>query len=74
MKAFTRRQIADWRAFEKVRQRGAWNMFSREAREAAGLRREECLFVMRHYTALKEAAAAALLVEIELRHALGEIE
>lgn len=71
---FTLRQIADWRSFEKIREGGRWNMFAPQAREAAGLRREECLFVMQHYAALKEAAAEALLVEIERRHALGEIE
>jgi hypothetical protein len=54
--AFSPRQVADWRAFEKVRVSGAWNMFSLEAREAAGLRREECLFVIQHYAALKAAA------------------
>jgi hypothetical protein len=57
MTKFTRRQLADWRAFEKVRRGGLWtDMFSLEAREAAGLRREECLFVIQHYAALKAAA------------------
>ena len=53
---FTTRQIADWRAFEKVGVRGAYNMFDARGREAAGLRREECLFVMQHYAGLKAAA------------------
>ena len=53
---FTTRQIADWRAFEKVGVRGAYNMFDARAREAVGLRREECLFVMQHYAGLKAAA------------------
>ena len=56
MNNFTPRQVADWRAFEKVRLRGTLSMFDRRARETAGLRREECLFVMQHYAGLKAAA------------------
>jgi hypothetical protein len=41
----------------KVRQGGRYNMSSREAREAAGLRREEWLFCMQHYAALEAAEA-----------------
>lgn len=71
---FTLRQLANWRAYEKQRLRGTFNMFSREAWASAGLRREEALFCMQHYTALAEAAAAALLADIERKTALGEIE
>jgi hypothetical protein len=56
---YTKRQIADWRSFEKVRASGRFNMFDTRAREAAGLRREECLFVMLHYASLKEIASNA---------------
>lgn len=59
MKNFDILQIADWRSFEKVRLSGRFNMFSREAREAAGLRREEWFFCMKHYAALKAAEAAS---------------
>ena len=72
--SFTKRQVADWRAYEKVRASGKWNMWDVAAQKASGLRRADYLFCIQHYTALKEAAAAQLLAEIERRHALGEIE
>jgi hypothetical protein len=55
---YTKRQIADWRAFEKVRQGGKYNMFDSRAREAAGLRADEYSFTMQNYEPLREAAAA----------------
>ncbi len=55
---FTQRDINAWRSYERVRQKGAYNMFDPKARAASRLSREEYAFCMRHYIALKEAAEA----------------
>ena len=54
--AYTEAQISDWKRYEKVRQSGRHNMFFPEARRATGLDAERYAFVMRHFSALKEAA------------------
>ena len=53
---YTKRQVADWRAYEKVRKGGQWNMWDEDAKRASGLRREDYLFVLRNYSELKELA------------------
>jgi len=53
---YTKNQINDYRAYEKVRKSGRYNMFSSQARTAAMLTKEEHLFVMENYSALKEAS------------------
>lgn len=53
---YTKRQIADWRAFEKVRRSGKFNMFHKHAHDAAGLRLDEVLFTMQHFAGLRDAA------------------
>lgn len=58
MSDFTERQIKAWRSYERVRQKGAYNMFDPRARAAARLSSEEYAFCMRHFSALKEAANA----------------
>lgn len=56
--AFTKEQIEAWRSYERVRQRGAYNMFDPRARKATRLSLEEYSFCMKHFNALKEAANA----------------
>jgi hypothetical protein len=58
MKKFTKKQIKDWKAYEKVRSGGRYNMFDPRAKIAAGLCREDYLFVMAHYEKLREQAKA----------------
>lgn len=55
---FTEIQIAAWRRYESVRQRGFCNMFDPAVQSLARLDRDEHMFCMRNYAALKEAAAA----------------
>jgi len=55
---FTKKQIRDWKAYEKVRSGGRYNMFDPRAKMAAGLSREDYLFVMSNYDKLKEQAEA----------------
>ena len=54
-KEFTKIQLADWRAYEKVRAGGRFNMFDPRARRATGLSDERYIFVMLNFLALKEA-------------------
>jgi len=55
---FTEQQIKDWRAYEKVRAGGRWNMFFPQARAATGLTSDEYSFVMDNFDALKKAAGS----------------
>lgn len=57
--AFTAKEIKDWRACERVRQGGRWNMYDPRARAATGLTREEYGFAMSNYSELKAAAESA---------------
>jgi hypothetical protein len=54
---FTRRQLANWRKYEAVRQSSRWNMWDVAALEESQLSRREYLFCLRNYEALKESAA-----------------
>jgi hypothetical protein len=63
---YTKNQINDYRAYEKVRKSGRYNMFSPQARTAAMLTKEEHLFVMENYSALKEASEATAADEMLL--------
>lgn len=56
MTTFTKEQIMHFNNFEEVRSEGQFNMFSRDAREAAGLSSFDYTFVMKNYPALKKAA------------------
>ena len=56
MTNYTKRQVADFRAYEKIRVGGKWNMWDVAAQRASGLRRDDYLFVMKHYSELKELA------------------
>lgn len=55
---FTAAQITDFRAYEAVRRVGRFNMLDPRARLAAGLTRDEYLFVLKHFDALRDADAA----------------
>ena len=55
---FTSEQIQNWEDYESVRTVGAWNMFDPQAREATGLSRENYLFVMSHYSEMREQVEA----------------
>lgn len=54
MEKFTEQQIKNWKAFEKVRQSGKYNMFG--ARHVVGLSMEDYSFVMHNFEALKAQA------------------
>ena len=53
---FTAQQLADWRAYEKVRKGSRYNMFDSEARRATRLGPERYSFTMQHFSELKAAA------------------
>lgn len=57
MREFTKEQIDNFRAYEEVRQKSSWNMYSPDAREATGLTRQEYRFTMKNYVSLKEQCA-----------------
>jgi hypothetical protein len=52
---FTADDLADWKAYERVRKGGKWNMFDPRARRATGLSEERYSFVMEWYSELKAA-------------------
>lgn len=53
---FTLQQIQNFIAYEEVRQSRRFNMWSTQASQAAGLDREEHVFVIKNFTALKAQA------------------
>jgi hypothetical protein len=59
MSGFTTGQLSDWRKYEKVRERGRYNMLTPQARRATGLSEERYSFVLTHYSELRDAALAA---------------
>ena len=54
---YTMKQINSFKAFEKVRSSGIYNMYDQRAIEASGLTQEEYEFVKANYGDLKEASA-----------------
>ena len=58
MKTFTEKQLENWRAYEAVRSEGDWNMWAPQAIEASGLNKADYLYVMKNFSALKEAVEA----------------
>ena len=56
---FTKDQLTDWKAYERVRSGGRYNMFDARARQATGMSGERYSFTMINYSALKEAVGAA---------------
>ncbi len=59
MDKITDAQLAAYRAFERVRASSKYNMFDPRALLATGLTRDEFLYVMENFDALRKAAAAA---------------
>ncbi len=55
-KKFTARQLADWRAFERVRSGGRLNMLDPRARQCSGLSEKRYAFVMDNYSELADAS------------------
>ena len=56
--AFTKAELFAFRAYEKVRTRGRFNMFDPRARRETGLSADRYSFVMKHYTELRDAIIA----------------
>lgn len=52
---FTDEQLADWRAYEKVRKSGRFNMFDPRARLATRLSADRYSFVVGNFEKLKDA-------------------
>jgi len=50
---FTKQQLEDWKAYEKVRAGGRFNMLFPQAQQAAGLSQDRYNFVMDNYAALQ---------------------
>ena len=55
---FTEQQIADFKAYDEVRQEGMYNMLSPQAQQLTGLDRDSYMFVLRNYAELAQAAGA----------------
>lgn len=53
---FTPQQIANWKAYERVRKGGRYNMFDLRARRATGLGSEAYSFTMENFSELQAAA------------------
>ncbi len=54
MNKFTEQQLADYQAYEKVRESGKYNMFDPRASRAAKLPEDRYVFVMKNYTELRK--------------------
>lgn len=52
---FTDKQIENFTKYKSVQEEGLYNMLSPQAAEAAGLTKEEHIFVMQHYSELQDA-------------------
>jgi len=55
---FSSEQLDDWRAYEKVRAEGKYNMFDLRAIAKTGLSRERYFFAMQYYRELYQMAKA----------------
>lgn len=56
---FTARQQKNWKAYERVRESGKYNMFSPRARRATGLSAEDYSFTMKYFSELQAAVKEA---------------
>lgn len=56
---FSESEIQNWRQFEKVRKGGKYNMYDSRAVAATKLAKDDYVFVMKNYSALKDAADKA---------------
>ena len=64
---FTKKQINHFRAYELIRSSGHYNMLSPQARLATCLDKDDYLFVLKHYSELKEASEQAHAEEALLK-------
>lgn len=53
---FTNRQLKNFAKYVRVQMGGRYNMFDPRARAATGMDKDEYIFVMENYSALKEAS------------------
>lgn len=53
--SFTESQLANWKAYERVRKGGKYNMFDPRARRATKLSHDEYMFCLKYYSELQEA-------------------
>jgi hypothetical protein len=64
---FTKKQIHQFRSYEMVRKSGVYNMFSSQARLATCLDKDEYIFIMENYSALKDASESVAADEMLLK-------
>ena len=56
---FTAKQLNDWKAYERTRKGGRFNMFDPRARRSTGLSGDEYSFVMHNFSELKIAVESS---------------
>ena len=59
MKTFIEEHLENWRAYEKVRSEGKLKMWAPQAERATGLSKDDYMFVIKNFHALKKAVEAA---------------
>jgi hypothetical protein len=67
MNYYTEKEINAFRAYDRVRKSGHYNMFSPQARLATGLTEEEYENVMKNFSVLKEASEARAAEDMLLK-------
>ena len=53
---FTNQQLQNFKKYVRVQMGGRYNMFDPRAMAATGMEKEDYIFCMEHYEALKEAS------------------
>ncbi len=53
---FTNQQLQNFKKYVRVQMSGRYNMFDSRARAATGMDKDEYIFVMENYDALKKAS------------------
>lgn len=51
---YTDRDIIDWRVYERVRERGTYNMFDPRARELTGLSKDRYIYILENYCGIQD--------------------
>ena len=51
---YNERDIIDWRAYERVREGGVYNMFDPRARIMTGLSQERYIFILGNYSTIQD--------------------
>ena len=59
MTTFTEQQLNDWKAYEKVRKSGKWNMLTTSATKASKLPSDRYWFCLENYEQLEAAVKRA---------------